>query len=97
MHLAHSTSDPPALRFGGVAPLDLDVVALRDDELVAVAVLAGLDVVEAVELLTDATPEPSEPPPQPATRATLANVVAANTGARDQRNNRVGPIIWTSL
>ena len=55
MQTAHCTSKPLALPFGGVAPLDVDVVALRERELVAVAVLAGLGVVELVVLLTEAT------------------------------------------
>ena len=50
MQLAHWTSEPPALPFDA-ALLEVEVVAVREREVVAVPVLATLDVVEMVVLL----------------------------------------------
>jgi hypothetical protein len=95
MHVAHSTSDSPALPFNSVAPLlEVDVVAVRDREVVAVAVLAGLDVVEVVALVTDAMLGLFEFPPHPATRTPLASPAAASSRARGGRNSRFASI-WS--
>src|SRR5579863_9893224 len=92
MQLAHSTSDPPALPFDSVAPLlEVDVVAVREREVVAVPGCAALDViVEVVVLLTFATGGLEPPPPHPATRIALINAVAAGRIARGARIFRRG-------
>jgi hypothetical protein len=82
MQLAHSTSDCPALASCSAAPpveLEGEVVALRDRDVVAAPMLAGVDVVEVVVLLTDAMLGLFEPPPHPASRSTLASAAPAST------------------
>ena len=92
MHLAHSTSEPPALPFDGVAALlEVEVVAVREREVVREPVLAvALDVVEVVVLLTFATGGLEPPPPQPATRVPVTSADAANRRARGDRISLVG-------
>ena len=51
-------------------------------------VLAALDVVEVVMLLTFATGGLEPPPPHPATRIALINAVAASRIVRGEGNSR---------
>src|SRR5579862_5338731 len=91
MHAAHSTSNWAGSFDGLAVVLDREVMVALDGEVVVVLVLAALDVVEVVVLLTDATPRPFELPPHPATRIPLASAAAASRRARGEtRISRVG-------
>jgi hypothetical protein len=90
MQLAHSTNNS-AGSFDGV-------VVVFDREVVVVAVLAPLDVVELVVLLTDATAGLFELPPHPAIRIPLTSAAAAVRRTGRVRGGRVRCVlscIWS--
>jgi hypothetical protein len=82
MQAAQSTSNWAALPFART-------VAAFDREVVVMLVLAALDVVEVVVLLTDATLGLFELPPHPATRIALTSAAAASRRRRRERSSRV--------
>jgi hypothetical protein len=94
MQVAHSRSNWVGLPFGSVVVvLDRELVATLDGELAASPVLAALEVVEVVVLLTDATLGVFELPPHPATRTPLTSAAAASRRARGVHVNCFGVIL----